>query len=190
VKDVKREESPQRIAVVGTSGSGKTILAQQLADRLGIPHVELDALHWDANWTPVSDDVFRERTAQALSGEEWTVDGNYGRVRDIIWDRAGTVVWLDYSLSVILWRVTRRTILRSVRREELWHGNREQLRTALFSRDSIILWSLRTYRRRRREYPVLFSRPEYAHLKVVHLQSPRAARKWLNAQGGMHHAPL
>ncbi len=175
---------PRRIAVIGTSGSGKTTLAHRLAERLGIPHVELDALHWGPNWTPVALDLFRERVAQALSGEAWIVDGNYSRVRDIVWVRADTVVWLDYSLPVVLGRVIWRTVRRAVKGEELWHGNRERLRTAFFSRDSIILWSLRTYRRRRREYPSWFSRPEYAHLHVVRLRSPHAAHKWFNAQGG------
>jgi adenylate kinase family enzyme len=123
--------------------------------------------------------VFRERTAKALGGDDWTTDGNYSAVRDIVWSRADTVVWLDYALPVILWRVVRRTIQRSVTREELWNENRERLREAFLSRDSIILWTLSTYRRRRREYPILFSKPEHAHLSIVQLRSPRAARLWL-----------
>jgi hypothetical protein len=67
-------------------------------------------------------------------------------------------------------------------REELWNGNRETWREAFFSRDSIILWALRTYHRRRKEYPVLFSQPQYAHLSVEHLRAPHAARDWLDAQ--------
>lgn len=173
---------PGRTAIVGTSGSGKTTLAQQLALRLGIPHIELDALHWEPNWTPAPLEVFRERTAQALSGEAWTTDGNYSRVRDIVWGRADTVVWLDYPLPVIMTRVTWRTIRRSLTRQELWNGNRERLWEACFGRDAIIWWALRTYRRRKQEYPILLSQPEHAHLSVVHLQSPRAARAWLAAQ--------
>ena len=88
-------ESSRRIAVVGTSGSGKTTVAGQIGQRLGIPHVELDAFYWNPNWTPARLDVFRERTAQALSGDEWVVDGNYSEVRDIVWRRTDTVVWLD-----------------------------------------------------------------------------------------------
>ena len=62
----------QRIAVVGTTGSGKTTTARWISQRLGLPHVELDALHWDPDWTPAPPDVFRERTARALSGDIWT----------------------------------------------------------------------------------------------------------------------
>jgi adenylate kinase family enzyme len=174
------EPRPRRIAVVGTSGSGKTTMAQKIARRLGVPHVELDALHWGPNWTPTSRELFRERVEQALSGVAWTTDGNYSAVRDIVWGRADTVVWLDYALPLIMWRVLTRTIRRSVTREELWNENRENLRQSFLSRDSIILWALRTYRRRRREYPILFRQLEYVHLRIVHLRSPRAARQWLN----------
>lgn len=170
---------PQRFAVVGTSGSGKTTLARGIAAALGIPHVELDALHWEPGWTPASLDVFRARTAEALAGESWSVDGNYSKVRDLVWGRADTVVWLDYPLPVVLARVIWRTARRSLTREELWGGNHESLRSALFSRDSIVLWALQTYRKRQREYPVLLARPEHAHLDVVRLRSPRAARAWL-----------
>jgi adenylate kinase family enzyme len=181
----ERPEGLHRIAVVGTSGSGKTTLAHRLAQRLGSPHVELDALYWGPNWTPAPPDLFRQRAAQALSGQAWTTDGNYGSIRDIVWKRADTVVWLDYSLPVVMRRVTWRTLRRTIRREELWNENRERLQEALLSRDSIVWWALRTYHRRKKEYPNLFSLPEYAHLNVVHLRSPRAAREWLTAQGTM-----
>jgi hypothetical protein len=93
--------------------------------------------------------------------------------------RADTVVWLDYSLPVVMGRVTWRTIRRSALREELWNGNRERFGEAFFGRESIIWWALSSYRKRKREYPVLFDQPEYAHLSVVRLASPQAAHEWL-----------
>jgi len=175
----------RRINVVGTTGSGKTTTARQLAERLGIPHVEMDALNWGPNWTPAEREVLRARTAQALVGEAWVVDGNYGSVRDIVWGRADTIVWLDFCLLVTMIQLTRRTVRRVATREELWSGNRERFWNSFFTRDSILWWGLTTHRRRRREYPVLLAQPEYAHLAVVHLRSPRAARKWL---AGIHFA--
>lgn len=179
-------ENPCRIAVVGTSGSGKTTLAANLARRLGIPHVELDAIYWGPGWTPAPVPEFRERTEQALSGDAWTTDGNYGVVRDIVWGRANSVIWLDYSLPVIMGRVIRRTLRRTLTQEELWNENRERLWDALTSSDSIVLWALRTYRRRRRQYPVLFSQPKYAHLNIVRLRTPDAAREWLGSFPAVH----
>lgn len=175
----KSTECGRRVSVVGTTGSGKTVLAHQISQRLAIPHVELDALFWGSDWTPVPIEVFRENITQALSGDAWVVDGNYGRARDVVWSRADTVVWLDYSLSVILGRLMWRTMRRIFTKQELWGGNRETFRTQFFSRDSLFLWALHSYPRKRREYPLLFQMPEYAHLSVVHLRSPRTAREWL-----------
>jgi adenylate kinase family enzyme len=169
----------QRIWVVGTSGSGKTTTAAQIAQRLGLPHAEMDALHWEPNWSEAPLDVFRERVDRATSGDAWVIDGNYRKARDIVLGRADTIVWLDYALPVILWQVTWRTLWRSLRQEELWSGNRESLGKAFFSRESILLWALQTYKHRRREYPILLSQPECAHLAVAHLRSPRETRAWV-----------
>jgi adenylate kinase family enzyme len=169
----------QRIAVIGTACSGKTTLAAHLAQKLGVRHIELDALNWQPNWTQTPTDVFRARVADALNTDTWVVDGNYCKVRDIVWTRADTIIWLDYPLPVILVRLFRRTVRRVVTREELWNGNRETLRGTLLSRDSLLLWALKTYRRRRRETPMWLARPEHQHLMLIHLTSPRAADRWL-----------
>ncbi len=172
--------SSRRISIVGTSGSGKTTLARQLSQRLAIPHVELDALHHEPNWTEAPIDVFRKRVEQSLSGNSWVVDGNYSKVRDIVWSRADTVIWLDYPLPLIMKRVVWRTFRRVVTQEELWNRNRETWQTT-FSRDSIILWVLQTYRKSRKEYSILFKQPEYTHLKVMHMRSPKTTQAWLSS---------
>lgn len=169
----------QRINVVGTTGSGKTTLGRALAQRLGVPFVELDALAWLPGWTMRPLEEFRALVAERTASPAWVVDGNYSRVRDIVWARADKVVWIDYPFGRVFLQLLRRTVRRSLRREELWSGNRESLRKAFFSRDSILLWAIRTHARRKREYPELFARPEHAHLTVVRLRSPREARRWL-----------
>jgi adenylate kinase family enzyme len=171
----------QRIRVVGTSGSGKTTLAQRLAGRLGVPHIELDALHWDPGWQMAHPDVFARRIAEATSADAWVMDGNYSAVaaRIVPWDRVDALIFLDYPLRVVLWRVVTRTFLRAMTGVELWNGNRERWQET-FSRDSIILWSLTTYHRRRRQYRALIDSPEMAGVRVVHLRSPREANRWLS----------
>ncbi len=173
----------RRIVVIGATGSGKTTMARQIAARLGIPHVELDALHWEAGWVEAPPEVLRERVRAASGGDAWVFDGNYSVVRDILWPRADTVVWLDLPLRVVLWRLWWRTLDRGLMRRELWNGNRERLYTHFFTRDSLFLWVLQTYPRRRREYPALLSRPEHAHLTVIRLRTAREARRWLDSLG-------
>lgn len=169
----------QRIAVVGTTGSGKTTLARRLATALDLPHVELDSLQWGPEWTPAETEAFREGVARALAGDRWVVDGNYGAVRDLIWSRADTVVWLDYSVGTVLRRLLVRTLRRVLRREVLWNGNRERFWVQFGSRDSIFVWMFRTHWRRRDTYPALLDMPQHRHLRVVRLYAPRAADAWL-----------
>ena len=170
----------RRISVVGTSGSGKTTLARQISQCLAIPHVELDALHHEPNWQEAPINIFRKRVEQSLSHDSWVVDGNYSKVRDIVWTRADTVVWLDYTLPVIMRRLVRRTLRRVLTQETLWSGNRETWRQT-FSRDSILLWALQTYPKNRKEYPILLAQSEYGPLKVVHLRSPKTTSAWLSS---------
>lgn len=179
--DLTAPTSPRRIVIVGTSGSGKTTLAGQIARRLGTPHVELDALYWEPNWTTAAAAVFQQRLTAALADDAWVVDGNYSHARAQIWARADTLVWLDYPLWRIMAQLIRRTVRRAVTQEALWGGNRESLRKAFLSRDSILLWALQTYRRRRREYLPLVRQPHHLHLRVVHLRSPRATQHWLDS---------
>ena len=168
-----------RIVVIGTTGSGKTTLAQRLAERLSLECIDLDALYWGPNWTPATVEVFRARVEAALCGDRWAVSGNYSRVRDIVWGRADTVIWLDYPLRVALGRLFRRAIRRVVTREELWSGNRETFRGQFLSRDSLFLYAIRSHARHRRNYELAIQQPDYAHLAVLRFRSPRETDDWL-----------
>lgn len=169
----------RRIAVLGMTASGKSTLARHLAGLLGVPHVELDGIVHGPNWVDLSDEEFHARTAEALSGDGWVVDGNYTAVRDLTIGQAETVVWLDYPVIIPLWRVFPRTLKRIIHKEELWNGNRETWRGALFSRDSLVVWILKMHGRRRREFNAVFSAPEHAHRTLVRLRSPRETNRWL-----------
>ena len=174
----------RRVNVTGTSSSGKTTFARALGERLGLQVIELDALHWEADWTEAPEAVMRERVRATLAGTDgWVVDGNYSVTRDLVWERVDTVVWLDFGLPVILRRFARRTARRIRSQEELWPGtgNSESLRQHLDPRTSLLWWILTTYRRRRREYPRLFAaRPD---IRVIRLRSPAEARRWLDELG-------
>lgn len=171
------------IAVVGPTGSGKSTLAQELAGRLGLRFVELDALYWQPGWRPAALPAFRQNVQAALAsgGTGWVVAGNYRMVRDILWPAADLVIWLDYPLLFVFWRLLVRTARRVVLREELWNGNRERLweHMRLWSEDSLFHWLFKSYGMHRREYPTLFALPEYEHLDVLRFNAPRQTEAWL-----------
>jgi hypothetical protein len=169
----------RRVNVVGTTASGKSTLARALAAKLAVPYVELDALHWEANWQEAPLDVMRRRTAAAIARDAWVVDGNYAQVRDLVWARAEAVVWLDYPLRTILRRYAVRTRRRLRSAEELWPGtgNRERPGWHLLSRDGLLWWILSTYHRRRREYPPRLA--AHPWLATVRLTSAAEADTWL-----------
>lgn len=166
------------MVVIGCTSSGKSTLARELALRAGVPFVELDALYWGPSWTPLPN--FRERVAEAVARPGWVIAGSYMMVKDLIWPRADTIVWLDYPLPTIFWRLLKRTLRRWWYRERLFNGNQESLWTHLFTRDSLFLWLLQTYGPRRREYTQALR--EYPHLAVQRHRSPAQTREWLLRQ--------
>jgi adenylate kinase family enzyme len=168
----------RRISVIGTSGNGKTTVARELAERLGVPHVELDGLFHGAGWVETPVEEFRRRVASATEADGWVVDGNYHtKLGDLVLRRADAVVWLDQPLPLLLWRITRRTIRRIRSGEELWNGNRETWRGGFFGWDSMFVWTIRSYVRRRRLFPEQLAR----HPHVVRLRSPRAVTRWVES---------
>lgn len=173
-----------KINVVGTSGSGKSTLARQLAERLDVPYIEMDSLYWRPEWQGTPDDAFLARLEQALAeaGGGWVLDGNYSRTQPIKWREVDYILWLDYGFCRTLWQAVRRACRRAASKRELWPGtgNRESFRRSFFSRESIVLWTIRTYSKNRRKYLAEMARTDVGrHFK--RLRSPRQAADFLRA---------
>jgi adenylate kinase family enzyme len=171
----------QRINVKGTSGSGKSTFARELAERLDLPYVELDALHHGPNWTEASAEELRARVREAMDAapDGWVIDGNYeAKLGDTVLGAADTIVWLDLPLRLKLRRVARRTHTRIRDDFELWNGNKESWRNALWGRESLFAWLLRGHVRHRRDWPRRYD----GDPRFVRLRSVAAARRWLDAQ--------
>ena len=178
--------SGRRIAVLGNSGSGKSTLARALAARLDIPHVELDALNWQADWRGLSTDAPEEWArvvGEAIAGEAWVTDGNYskGSLPQIL-PRATDIICLDYSRAVIMGRVLRRSFLRAWSGRELWPGtgNREDFRRWL-RKDHPIRWTWDTHLSANAKREGYWADPALAGARKHRFKTPARTRRWLEA---------
>lgn len=173
---------PQRVSVQGISGSGKTTLGRELERRLGLRHVETDALVHGPGWSERPDGELRTQLEEVIARERWVIDSDYRRkVGTMVLEAADTVVWLDMPLQLCLRRLYHRTRRRIRGEERLWNDNQESWRTALVGWDSLVVFAIRKHFSQRRTLPELLSRPELAHLHVVRLRSPAEVRDWLDS---------
>ena len=177
---------PRRVRVLGVSGSGKTTLARTLASRLGVPHLELDAVNHQPGWRPASDEHWDAALADFVERAPagWVVDGSYSSRRQDALSGVDTVVWLDLPRRTVMARVVRRTAGRVLTRRELWNGNRESWRD-LLRRDpaeNILLWAWTHHGVvRRRNTPEWERHQDGAGgVRWVRLRSAREVARWLD----------
>jgi len=168
----------RRVAVIASaSGNGKTTLGRVLANRMGVPFVELDALVHGPNWIETPDEVLAAQLAPVLALDGWVIDGTYRRkLGDRVLEAADVVLWLDLPIRVWLPRLARRTGRRLIRREEIWNGNRESLRTAVWGRESLFGYALQSHFERRREWP-----SELSAFPVVRLRTTAGVEAFVTA---------
>jgi hypothetical protein len=164
------------VVVASASGNGKTTLGRQLARRLDVQFVELDALVHGPNWVEMPDEELRAQIQPLVDSDSWVIDGAYRRkLGDFVLEHADTVVWLDLPIHVWFPRLLRRTVRRIRTREKLWNDNTESWHGAFWGRDSLFGFALRMHFEHRRRYPI-----DLAPYEVVRLRSPREVELWLS----------
>ncbi len=169
-----------RINVVGTSGSGKSSFSKSLAEKLGYPYIQLDQLFWLPNWQESADEEFLVKIATALDRPTWVLDGNYKRTIQVKWKDVDTVIWLDYTFGITLWRAIKRALTRIVSKKEAWPntGNVETW-SRLFSRESVVLWTIKTHHRNRRVHVKYMQEPQFQHITFYRFRKPKEALDFL-----------
>lgn len=168
---------PRRILVAGVSGSGKTTLATRIADVVGVPRTDIDALFHGPGWVPRT--AFLDDVRALVDREEWITEWQYSPARPLLTARADLLVWLDLPFWTTTFpRLVRRTYRRRTRRIVLWNGNIEPpFHTILTDPEHVVRWAVSTRNKNRTRIPALVD--QHPHLTVVRLRRPRDVEAWM-----------
>jgi len=174
----------ERIVVIGTSSTGKSTLAEQLATLIDGTFIELDALFWLPEWQESTPEDFRAKVRAAIDASpRWTTAGNYFSkgTPEITWAAADTIIWLDLPFRTSFPRLLRRTWRRYRDQELLWGTNREKFweHFKLWSNDSLPGFVLRNYRHSRTKFRTQLADPRNRHLRLHHLRTPAEVTAFL-----------
>ncbi len=170
----------RRIVVTGMAGAGKSTFSRALSAKTGLPVIHLDIHFWQPGWVEPSEDEWREKQRDLLTGDEWIADGNYHATLDLRVERADTVVFLDTPW----WVCARRAIVRGIRKRpvgfQLPNGCDESALRRLRDEWSLV-WRIWRVRRSERELELRIVSRQGEHVALYVLTSKRATLDFLSA---------
>jgi adenylate kinase family enzyme len=101
----------ERVAVIGNSGGGKSVLARKLAAKTGLPLFEIDKFLWRPGWQLVPAEEFAAEHARIVALTHWIMDGLGGPESvPARLERATDIVLIDLPLWVHFWLAAERQI--------------------------------------------------------------------------------
>lgn len=167
----------RKIALFGPPATGKSTLARWLTEQLGYPHTDLDEILFTPDG-PLPLPEFRQQAAQITERDTWIVEGNFSKLADVVWHRADVLVWLDFPLYLIVYRIVRRSLRQLAGRDDSPQAKRLTWRKAFFNRRSLLRSAIRKYRNNRPRYARQVAETAALGVEIVRLRSPRAVRRW------------
>ena len=164
----------KRIIVIGSGGSGKSTLAAKLGQLLNLEVIHLDKLFWKSGWVEPPRDEWLETVTQLVSRDSWIIDGNYSGTLEVRIQKCDTIVFLDLSRLLCLWRIVRRNLqYRRSNRPDMAEGCPEKLDLGFMS----WIWN---YQRRSRPKVVELIRTHAEGKRVIWLRSKADVKEFLS----------
>jgi len=163
----------KRILVIGSGGSGKSTLSVKLGATLGIEVFHLDKLYWSAGWIESERNKWQSIVEELLVREQWIIDGNFSGTLQQRIESCDTIVFLDLSRALCLWRILKRRLhYRHGGRPDMAEGCNERLNLEFVS------WIL-NYQRRTRPKVLNLIKLNTANKKIFWLKSPQQVKAFL-----------
>jgi adenylate kinase family enzyme len=118
----------KKIVLVGSGGSGKSTLARQLGEILSIDVYHLDAIFWKPGWIATPKDEQKAVQEELVNRDSWIIDGNYGGTMTIRLEAADTIIFVDLSKWICIFRVLKRRFqYRNIKRTDMAEGCEERI---------------------------------------------------------------
>ncbi|TFE54679.1 adenylate kinase [Streptomyces sp. ICN441] len=167
----------RKIALFGPPATGKSTLAKWLSAELGHSHTDLDDLLFTPDG-PLPLPEFRQQAEEITRHDTWIVEGNFSKLADVVWHRADVLVWLDFPLPLIVYRIVRRSLYQLTGHDHSPQARRLTWSKAFFHRRSLLRTAIRKYRNNRPRYALQIAETADRGVKVARLRNPRAVRRW------------
>jgi len=166
----------KKILVIGCSGVGKSTFAKKISKQTNLPYTATDPFYWEANWKQANTKKVIEHLTVATSASRWVLDGNFDDQRELVWQQADLIIWLDYPFWIVLYQITKRNLGWWLIQKPTWSGNRMTWKRAI----SGIRHSMKSHKKKRLHYPEYLA--ECSNVEVKHFQTSNEAKQWLSLE--------
>ncbi|AYC30845.1 DNA topology modulation protein [Paenisporosarcina cavernae] len=168
------QHNPKKILIVGSSGAGKSTLAKELSVKWNVPVIHLDVIYWQPGWVALPKKEFIAQLEKTLQNPEWIIDGNFDSTLEYRLQYADTIIYLDYSKYVCLYRAFKRVWkYRGKTRPDMGKECPEKMDIEFFQ------WIWRFPKDIR---PKMMSRLAKSNATVYMFLSPKETKNWLQTQ--------
>jgi len=167
----------RKIYVVGNTCSGKSTVGSEVASKIGISFIELDAINFLPDWVGLNESdpkLFQAKIMHATRFDSWVIAGSYEEhMQATVWKDINLIIWLDLPILTILGRLVKRSWRRWRTHELLWGTNYENFfkHFKIWSNDSLLFWAITQHTKKRKR--MLAAIANNSELEIVHLCSSK-----------------
>ena len=164
----------KKISIIGSGGAGKSTLSLKIGQILQLPVIHLDQHYWKPGWVESEKEDWRNKVQSIVKQDSWVMDGNYGGTFDLRFPESDTIIILDYSPMICMYRSLKR-------RFQHWNKTRPDMARGCpekFVEFDFFKW---IWNFRRDGRPIIENGlEEYAkNVDIIKFQSPLLLKKWL-----------